>query len=187
AGEPLAPAAQPFGLPDGTDAVLAAQGLTMAADISDGALPSGLSAMAAAAQLLFALTGDARYRQAAERALKLVGHRAGEHPLSFGASLTVMSQLQLPLRQLVVVTEHTERADSGGELCTLARTLHRAGGIGVVVSEGQAAAFAAAGFELFSGRSAVGGHTTAYLCEDFVCRLPLTDAVDVAHQLARIA
>jgi uncharacterized protein YyaL (SSP411 family) len=56
----------PFGLPGGTDSVLAAQGLSTEADISDGAHPSGLSAMATAAFTLFALTGDARYRDAAK-------------------------------------------------------------------------------------------------------------------------
>ncbi|MBH0110719.1 thioredoxin domain-containing protein [Salinibacterium sp. NG22] len=184
----------PFGLPGGSDSVLAAQGLSTEADISDGAHPSGLSAMAAAAHTLFALTGDAQYRDAAEASMKLVGQLAAQQPISFGTALTLMSELGAPLRQLVVVTaEETGAADSGdpaseaggtsdgsaatsGELTSLARRLHRAGGIGVAVSQAQADAFAASGFELFAARTATGGAPTAYLCEEFVCRLPLTDA-----------
>ena len=184
----------PFGLPGGSDSVLAAQGLSTEADISDGAHPSGLSAMAAAAHTLFALTGDAQYRDAAEASMKLVGQLAAQQPISFGTALTLMSELGAPLRQLVVVTgDGAGAADSadpagaaggtsdgsaatGGELTSLARTLHRAGGIGVAVSQAQADAFAASGFELFAARTATGGEPTAYLCEEFVCRLPLTDA-----------
>ena len=184
----------PFGLSGGSDSVLAAQGLSTEADISDGAHPSGLSAMAAAAHTLFALTGDSQYRDAAEASMRLVGQLAAQQPISFGSALTLMSELAAPLRQLVVVTgDETGEASSGdaagatrgtsdgsaatsAELTSLARTLHRAGGIGVAVSQAQADAFAASGFELFAARTATGGEPTAYLCEEFVCRLPLTDA-----------
>lgn len=161
----------PFGLPGGSDSVLAAQGLSTEADISDGAHPSGLSAMAAAAHTLFALTGDAQYRDPAEASMKLVGQLAAQQPISFGTALTLMSELGAPLRQLVVVTGD----EAGDELTILARKLHRAGGIGVAVSQTQADAFAASGFELFAARTATDGAPTAYLCEEFVCRLPLTD------------
>ena len=43
-----------------------------------------------------------------------------------------------------------------------------------LVDETAAAAFAADGFELFAGRTAREGLPTAYLCRDFVCRLPVT-------------
>ncbi|GAA1214249.1 thioredoxin domain-containing protein [Rhodoglobus aureus] len=173
----------PFGLPGGTDSVLAAQGLSTEADISDGAHPSGLSAMATAARTLFALTGDAQYRDAAESSMKLVGQLAAQQPISFGTALTLMSELGAPLRQLVVVTPDAAggrlasdaSAETGGELTSLAHTLHRAGGIGIAVSQAQADAFAASGFELFAARTASEGKPTAYLCEEFVCRLPLTD------------
>jgi hypothetical protein len=189
----------PFGLPGGSDSVLAAQGLSTEADISDGAHPSGLSAMAAAAHTLFALTGDSQYRDAAETSMKLVGHLAAQQPVSFGTALTLMSELGAPLRQLVVVTGESaadsgdagsggdtsdESANTGGVLTNLARKLHRAGGIGVAVSQAQADAFAASGFELFAARTATNGMPTAYLCEEFVCRLPLTDAAALTALLA---
>lgn len=170
----------PFGLPGGSDSVLASQGLSTEADISDGAHPSGLSAMAAAAHTLFALTGESQYRDAAETSMKLVGQLAAQQPISFGTALTLMSELAAPLRQLVVVTAD----ETGGELPSLARKMHRAGGIGVAVSQAQADAFAASGFELFAARTALAGEPTAYLCEEFVCRLPLTDAAALKALLA---
>ncbi|MGX5697936.1 thioredoxin domain-containing protein [Agromyces soli] len=50
-----------------------------------------------------------------------------------------------------------------------------------VVTERQARAFADAGFELFAGRTALGGRATAYRCERFVCALPVHDAVALAE------
>ena len=52
-----------------------------------------------------------------------------------------------------------------------------------LVTEEQAAAFAADGFELFAARTARGDADTAYLCEHFVCELPLTDAGMLAARL----
>jgi uncharacterized protein YyaL (SSP411 family) len=45
-----------------------------------------------------------------------------------------------------------------------------------VLDTATTAAFSAAGFELFEGRTTLGGRSAAYVCEDFVCRLPVTDA-----------
>ena len=149
---------QPFGVPGGADPVLASQGLAVEPDPSDGAHPSGLSAMASAALTLYQLTAHEPYRATARAAMALVAEPAQRQPLSLGAALTVMAALAEPVRQLVVV--------GGGELAAIARR-HR----GIVVTPEQSRAFAGAGFELFVGRTL----EAAYLCEDFVCRLPVTD------------
>jgi uncharacterized protein YyaL (SSP411 family) len=47
------------------------------------------------------------------------------------------------------------------------------------VTPGQSEAFAAAGFELYESRGMSRGLPTAYLCEDFVCRLPVTDLAEL--------
>ena len=156
----------PFGVPGGADPVLAAQGLAVEADPSDGAHPSGLSAMASAAHTLYLLTAHEPYRAAARAAMARVAEPAQRHPVSLGAALTVMARLADPVRHLVVV--------GGGELGAFARPLG-----GIVVTPGQSRAFAAAGFELFEGRTA----EAAYVCEDFVCRLPVTTVSELAALL----
>ncbi len=148
---------EPFGVPGGADPVLASQGLAVEADPSDGAHPSGLSAMASAAHALYLLTAHEPYRAAARAAMARVAEPAQRHPVSLGAALTVMARLADPVRHLVVV--------GGGEVADFARTRG-----GIVVTPDQSREFAAAGFELFEGRTA----EAAYVCEDFVCRLPVT-------------
>jgi uncharacterized protein YyaL (SSP411 family) len=46
----------------------------------------------------------------------------------------------------------------------------------VRATETQARLLAERGFELFAARTTAAGQPTAYLCRDFVCRLPATEA-----------
>ncbi|MBF4462825.1 MULTISPECIES: thioredoxin domain-containing protein [unclassified Rathayibacter] len=157
----------PFALPGGGDAALEARGLSFAADLSEGAYASGLSACADAAHELFLLTGELRYREAAEAVVAAVAPGALAQPLGFGAVLGLASRLARPVVQLIVVAP--------GEAPELLRGA-RASEFGVlaVVSDAQAAEWEAAGFELFAGRRSRDQRPTAHLCEGFVCALPTT-------------
>jgi uncharacterized protein YyaL (SSP411 family) len=168
-------AGDPIGVPGGGDPVLTAHGLALSVDPSEGAYPSGLSATATALLRLHSLTGDARYRDAAARALAMLGEMPLSAPTSFGAALSALLTLQRETEQLVIVAErHSElaRAAAGWQRGVLA-----------VVDEPQSLAFAADGFELFEGRGLRNGRPAAYLCRDFVCRLPITDPTELAAAL----
>ncbi len=168
-------AASPFGAPGGSDPVLAARGLALEVDPSEGAYPSGMSAIAGAALDLYLLTAHAPYREASVAAMELLGPLAVPRPIGFGGALAVASALGEPSAQLVVVTDDADAATA-----SVARRWFRGGAITAVVTRAQAAEFARAGFELFEGRQA----EAAYLCQDFVCRVPLTDAGELRRALA---
>ncbi|MDH2444217.1 thioredoxin domain-containing protein [Amnibacterium sp. CER49] len=166
-----------FAVPGGGDPTLAGLGLGLSAeaDVSEGAAPSGLSSMARAAERLFLLTGERSYREAAAAALAPVLPQAAQRPIGSGAMLGVaLAQLE-PVRQLVVVTD-----DPASPLAAAARTLPTS--VTAVLTERAVAAFAEAGFELFEGRTTVAGAPAAYLCRDFVCRLPVTDPAALLEQ-----
>ncbi|MFF1572958.1 thioredoxin domain-containing protein [Leifsonia sp. NPDC058292] len=164
----------PFGVPGGGDPVLQSNGMGIRIDPSEGAYPSGLSATASAAHVLYLLTAERRYERAAREAMRLVAAQAEQTPSAFGAALELMSALDAEPVQLVLVLPDDRHADAADGLLAVAR--HRHGDLVAVVSESAAAAFAAAGFELFAGRATRDGAPTAYLCRDFVCHLPVTDA-----------
>ena len=166
--------ATPFGVPGGADPVLVAHGTALEIDPSEGAYPSGLSAMARASLSLYLLTGYARYREATTRVIELLAPLAVPRPISFGAVLAVASAVTQPIEQLVVVT-----GDARTLLAAVARARFPGGGVVTVVTRDQAATFAEAGFGLFAGRQ----REAAYLCHRFVCRLPLTDAEDLRRAL----
>ena len=160
-----------FAVPGGADPVLSAHGLVIENDPSEGAYPSGLSAMSRAAIRLDQL-GSPELRAVAVTVLEGIAPLALVRPISFGSALGVMSMLAMPLRQLVVVT-----SDPRSRMSSLGRGWRA--GILAIVSPEQANAFASAGFALFEGRSHKDGRETAYLCEDFVCQLPVTDVTQL--------
>jgi len=166
--------------PGGGDPVLAARGIAVDADTTEGATPSGTSLFADAAIRLHELDGDERLLRAAEAALAPVLAPAIERPIAYGAALAVATRLVAPSEQLVVVTGGATRAP----IVALARGWGAPGRTLAIVDEEQARAFADAGFGLFEARRAPEGAATAYLCEGSVCRLPTADPVVLAQQLA---
>ncbi|MDY7541226.1 MULTISPECIES: thioredoxin domain-containing protein [unclassified Cryobacterium] len=234
------PAATRFRVPAGSDPVLVGQGLALEVDPSEGAYPSGRSAAAGAAQLLYLLTESEKYRDAAVTAVVPFVARAAERPLAFGAVLQLCSALPAPVEQLVIVSPDSgpvatspdegaldERRPPGellGELADLGgpdhvgqlgglggavdpdepgepdfstapsffdvpaavsvtalvdRARQRSHGVVASVTANQARALAAAGFDLFAGRAPLRELPTAYLCQDFVCRVPVTDPAEL--------
>jgi uncharacterized protein YyaL (SSP411 family) len=145
--------------------------------VSDGATPSGRALLADAALLLAALSGDDAHRRIAEQAIAPALPLAPGQPLSFGAALAVAARLARPVAQLVVV------GPGDSALAGVARRWGGASRVLALVTETAAAAFAAAGFELFAARVSRDGADTAYLCEHFVCDLPLTDDAALADRL----
>jgi len=168
-------------VPGGGDPVLAAHGITVDADRTEGAAPSGAALLADAAARLGALV-DPGYLALAERAIAPSLAPALERPIAYGATLAVAARLAAPLIELVVVTPGTAPADDA--LLAVARAWARPGRTLAIVTEEQAGALAASGFALFGDRVSRGGRATAYLCEGFTCRLPTTDAAELGRQLA---
>lgn len=163
--------------PGGIDPVLASRGLAASQDLDDGATPSGAALLADAALLLWTLTGNDTHRRIAEDAIAPALANALDQPTAFGAALAVASRLVSPVRQLVVVAE-----DPGDPLADLA--LADGPEPTAVVTPAQSAAFADAGFELFESRALRGGRPAAYLCEHFVCALPVSTPAALAALLS---
>ncbi|MEQ1737479.1 MAG: hypothetical protein ABL886_13875, partial [Rhodoglobus sp.] len=135
------------------------------------------AAISAAAVTLHRLTADRGYVDAAQATVDRVSAVAEHQPIAYGAALSVLSSLAEPVRQLVVVGE------DGADAAAVALARRWRGGLAAVVTAEQARQWSAAGFELFEGRATSPASATAYLCEDFVCRLPITSAVELAEAL----
>ncbi len=168
--------------------MLESHGLALEVDPSEGAYPSGLSAMAAAAHRLYLLTAHAPYLTASVRAMQSLSQYALRRPIAFGAALAVMSGLTSPPSQLIVVSDDAgtpSGIDAERSVASVARRWYRSGGVAAVMPASAATEFAASGFELFAGRGTVSGAPTAYLCRDFTCLLPLTDAARLSAELAQ--
>jgi uncharacterized protein YyaL (SSP411 family) len=133
-------------------------------DPGDNASPSGLSAMIHALVTAHALTGEGRYRTAAEEALATVAGLAERAPRFAGWSLAAaVTMLDGPLEVAVV-------GPAGPERDELERLARRQAGAVVVVGDPDT------GIPLLDGRVPVDGSPSAYVCRGFVCERPVTTA-----------
>jgi uncharacterized protein len=156
---------------DGTDAVL----VTRPADPTDNAYPSGASAAAGALLSYAALTGSARHREAAERALAPAGAAGARVPQAFGWALAVAQARVDGPREVAIVGAPGDPARAA-----LVTAALRSGAPGLVMSQGEPDR---AGVPLLAGRGPVDGRAAAYVCRNFTCSLPTTDPQTLAAQL----
>jgi len=143
------------------------------ADVTDNATPSGVSAIAAALTAYAALTGETRYREAAEAALGSVALVAKTHGRFTGyACATGEAIVTGPLE--VAVASPAGLADP----LALAAWQHARGGSVIVAGEPDRP-----GVPLLAQRPLRGGKPTAYVCRGFVCDAPVTSVDELVRLL----
>jgi uncharacterized protein len=137
-------------------------------DPSDNASPSGLSAIVHALATAHALTGEGRYREAAETALATVTGLMERAPRFAGWSLAAaLTMADGPLEVAVV-------GPAGSERDALAAAARRLPGAVVLVADGPRG-----DVPLLDGRVPVDGRPAAYVCRGFVCERPVTTPDDL--------
>jgi uncharacterized protein len=152
--------------------------VTRPKDVQDNAIPSG-NAMAARVLLrLAAWTGDGRYRTAAERAIRTVVPFLARYPGGFAHWLGTVDLELGSIQEVAIVGDPADPVTTA--LVTEARRGYRPN---QVMSVASPAAIATSAIPLMHDRVAVDGRPTAYVCRDFVCRLPVTDPTALREQL----
>ncbi|MDG4807962.1 thioredoxin domain-containing protein [Micromonospora sp. WMMD1120] len=143
------------------------------ADPTDNATPSGRSALVAGLVAYTALTGETRYREAAEQALGTVAPIVGRHPRFTGyAAMSGEALLSGPY-EIAVATD-----DPAGD--PLVAAAHRHAPPGAVVVAGRPDQD---GVPLLAGRPLVDGRSAAYVCRGFVCQRPVTSVEELVAEL----
>ena len=153
--------------------------VTRPKDAQDNAVPAGSSMAATVLLRLAALTGDARYREAADGAIATVTGYLGRYPTSFATWLSAAHLAVEGIDELAIVGDPSEPATQA--LVAAGRAAAREAGRNVVVAV--AADPDASAVPLMAGRTRIDARPTAYLCRDFACRLPVTDAEALRAQL----
>ena len=148
-------------------------------DLFDNAVPSGNSAAAEVLLRLSALTGDAGYEDAALAALRLVANGAREAPIGFGRALSAIDRAVTTSKEVAVVgpLEAPETRALAGEVW------RRPGANTVLAVAAPDDTQAASTVELLRDRTLQEGRAVAYVCERFVCKLPVTEPTALAEQL----
>ena len=133
-------------------------------DLEDTPIPAGGSAAAFGLLRLAALTGDHTLAQPALGMLALVHEAAPRYPTAFGHLLQALDFHLAPTREVALV---------GDDLGPLVRTVRSRLRPHLVLAGGPGSVDTAV--PLLEGRTPVGGRPAAYVCENFSCRMPVTD------------
>jgi uncharacterized protein len=143
-------------------------------EVGDHPIPSGNSSAALGMLRLAALTGEHRYEQQATGVLRLFSKPAVQHPEAFAHLLRALDFLVSPTREVALIGE-----DVSG-LAAAVRSALRPHQVLAAGPEGSEEP------PLLAGRTEVEGRTAAYVCENFACRLPVTDPAELGRQLSEL-
>ena len=149
-------------------------------ELYDNAVPSGNSVAAEVLLRLSLLTGASEYADAAERALRLVADGATRAPGGFGHALCAMDLYLGPSKEVAVIGDPSS-PDTRELLGELAAKYRPNVVVAVAAPDDDGSREA---IELLRERPQVEGRATAYVCEHFACKLPVTSAAALAEQLA---
>jgi len=142
----------------------------------DNATPAGTSVMVEVCRRIHALTGESRWWEPAERALRLLADPSSRMPTGFGAVLRQLEELAAGSVEIVIVGTPGPARDA---LERVALDAHHPGAIVVVTGAGHGDRV-----PLLAHRGAVDGSPAAYVCRDMVCERPVTDPAELAGLMA---
>ncbi|MDE2897349.1 MAG: thioredoxin domain-containing protein [Chloroflexota bacterium] len=149
--------------------------VTRPKNVQDNATPSGGSMAITVLGRMHALTGEARYLEAAERALSAVGPGAASYPTAFAQWFSAADFLVGEPAGIAVVGDGSERDD----LLGVVRETYRPRTVVATALDGDGA-----GIPLLQGRQSLDGRAAAFVCHGFVCKLPTSDPRVVRQLLA---
>ncbi|MFC6148009.1 thioredoxin domain-containing protein [Mumia xiangluensis] len=133
-------------------------------DLGDNATPSGTSSVAAAFLAAAAVTGEDRFRTAAEDAVRSASALATGAPRFAGWTLAVAEAMLAGPLEIAVVGDGEDAA----RLHRAALALPSPGAVVVAAPVGTPV-------PLFAYKDLVDGHAAAYVCRGFACERPVTD------------
>jgi hypothetical protein len=149
-------------------------------ELYDNAVPSGNSVAAEALQRLALLTGEREYERAGVSALRLVRDAMGQAPTGFGHALSALDLYLGPSREVAIVGDpSSEDTRNLATEVNVKRYLPNV--VLAVAAPGDEASQEAVA--LLRDRETLDGNATAYVCERFACKLPITQPAKLVEQL----
>jgi uncharacterized protein len=145
----------------------------------DGAEPSGNSMATLALLRLARLTGRSDFGNAAERALLAFAQRITSSPTGVPQMLVALLYSLSPPRQIVIAGEKT----ASSQLLGVIREHFLPDTTVMLLDKDEARETLAAHSPELRNMREVDGIAAAYVCENFACKLPVTEGVELAELL----
>ena len=155
--------------------------LTRPKDLYDNATPAGNSVAVEVLLRLAAYTGEGAYRERAERYLSALVAPVAQHPGAFGRLLSALDFAIGPVQEVALVGD-----PAGPDTRDLLAALYARYDPNRVLAlrpPGTEGDTVTGLIPLLEGRTAIEGRATAYVCQHFACRLPVTTPEALLSQL----
>ncbi len=143
-------------------------------DFYDNATPSGNSTAADVLIRLSKFFDDERYERFGMTVLRLIAPQIGRYPNGFGRALSVVEYVLSETKEVVIVGQ--QRNDLFREVSSQYLPFK------ILIPTTEPAADAPI-VPLLADKEMLHGKPTAYVCENFTCKIPTTDLDDLREQL----
>ena len=147
-------------------------------DISDNATPAGSSMAADVLLRLSVVTGDTEYHRPAVNSLRSAKELMERYPAGAGHWLCALDFYLSEAKEIAIVGDR-----SNPETQALAAEAYRRFLPNRVLLGKNSEDDLPADLPLFEGREKINWRSTAYVCQNYVCQLPVTDPAALAEQL----
>ena len=148
-------------------------------DVFDNAQPCGGSVASDLLLRLSIVTGNEDYATKAVAPLRTLAELMGRAPAGTGRWLAALDFYLSAPKEVAIIGNSSDAATAD-----LLRTINgRYLANRVIVGADSENAATESGLPLLEGRGMVDGKPTAYVCENYACQLPVTDALALAEQL----
>jgi len=149
----------------------------------DGALPSGNSVAARQLHKLFRLTGDMRYREWAHRTLDGLSSQAASFPSGHTMLLLAGLAAETSGPDIVIVGDRSDLMTA--LMIAEAQKAYLPHGSIIFVPDGEEGAAMRKRWPHLADKRMIDGKPAAYVCRDFACHAPVTDAAALEAELPR--
>jgi uncharacterized protein YyaL (SSP411 family) len=149
-------------------------------DWDDNATPSGNSVAMEVLLRLTVLTGEERYREAAAKVLRRLGSVIERHPYGFARVLSALDFYLSAPKEIAIIGSLAQ-----SETKALLRTVYTGYLPNRVVVSSDSPVSVSSAIPLLADRPMREGKPTAYVCENFACKEPVTDPAALSRQLTR--
>ena len=148
-------------------------------DLTDNAAPAGSSMAVSVMLRLAVLTGDSAYNSKAATSLRAANAVMQRFPTAAGHWLGALDFYLSKVKEVAIVGE----PDSEATASLVEKVYQDYLPNRVVVGTANAGKDSGSDLPLLHDRKQVGGRPTAYVCENYVCQLPVNEPAELAKQL----
>ena len=153
-------------------------------DSYDGAIPSGNSVAAMALLRLSALLDKKAYRTEAERTMASLAANANKVPMAYMNLLNAADFMSSRVREIAIVGKPSDPATKA--LLNQVYLSYLPNRVIALLDPSDPESIKGANLiPLLKDRPLLAGKSTAYVCENFVCKLPVATSIALAEQLAQ--